>query len=283
MSELLSPGIAYGCFELLDLIEASPMPLENARGLGKLGVIAAPRVTNCALALGWVEVNYDGNVIATARGQSVRALPMTEQRLRRALLDIVEAVNPPWAQNSRFGRRRFLQYAPVEIVQVCDEAGLADGADDDSVAFWDTLAARARGLRDVQLNEIGREGERLTLMYEASRTKRQPKWVALDSNEDGYDILSQIAIEDSSLLCIEVKASRQGLHGSFFLTRHEWETAQSLRNFCMHLWDVSKSAPELAALTIDDLQNHLPADCGSGSWDVVKVPFAAFSKRFEAP
>ncbi|QSQ31172.1 DUF3883 domain-containing protein [Xanthomonas translucens] len=280
MSELLSPGVAYGCFELLDIIEAAPMPLENAKGLGKLGVISASRVTNCAIALGWAEINSYGNVVATARGQSVRALQMTEQRLRRALLDIVEATEPPWLQNARFGRRRFLQYAPVEILQVCDEAGLVDGVDDDTVAFWDALAGSARGLHDVQLNEIGREGERLTLKYEASRTKKQPKWVALDSNEDGYDVLSQMDIEDSRRLCIEVKTSRQGLLGSFYLTRNEWESAQSLLNFCMHLWDVSKSVPRLAVLTIAALRDHLPADCGSGSWSLVKVPFSAFSEQF---
>lgn len=282
MSENLSPGIAYGCFELLDLIDAAPMPLEHAKGLGKLGVIDAPRVTRCALALGWADVNDHGQIVATARGQAVRALPMTEQRLRRALLDIVEATDPPWVQNARFGRRRFLQYSPVEIYQICDEAGLSDGSDEETVAFWDILASRARGLHDVQLNEIGREGERLTLAFEARRTGKRPKWVALDSNEDGYDVLSQMADDDTRRLCIEVKASRQGLHGSFYLTRHEWETALSMMNFRMHLWDVSQSPPQaLAVLTTGDLEVHLPADNGAGSWDVAIVPFSAFSEHFE--
>ena len=162
MSETLSPGVAYGCFELLDLLGDATIPLENAKNLGKLGVIAAHRVTNCAIALGWVEINPDGAIVATARGQAVRATPLTEQRLRRALLDIVEATSPPWVQNARFGRRRFLQYAPVEIAQVCEEAGLVKTAGDEVVIFWDMLAACARGLHDVQLNEIGRRGERLT-------------------------------------------------------------------------------------------------------------------------
>lgn len=281
MSENFSPGIAYGCFELLDFLADAAMPLEHAKGLGKLGVVDASRVTRCALALGWVEVNEDGQLLATARGQSVRVLPMTEQRLRRALLDMVEATDPPWVQNARFGRRRFLKYAPIEIAQICDEAGLAENADEETVTFWDLLAARARGLHDVHLNEIGRDGERLTLAFEATRTGRLPKWVALDSNEDGYDILSQMANDDTRRLCIEVKASRQGVNGSFYVTRHEWETALSLLNFCMHLWDVSKARPTLAVLSTCDLEEHLPVDNGVGLWDVAKVPFSAFSGRFE--
>lgn len=280
MSEVLSPGVAYGCFELLDLIHGSPMPLAAARGLGKLGVVSARRVTDCALSLGWAEVNELGKLIPTARGQAVRALPLTEFRLRKALLDVVEATAPPWVQNARFGRRRFLQYAPPEIAQLCAEAGLTNGADPDAVAFWDTLAARARGLHDVQLSEIGREGERLTLHYEESRTQKAPRWIALDSNEDGYDVLSQMAPGDSRRLCIEVKASRQGMYGAFFLTRHEWDTAQSLLNFQMHLWDMSHTVPKLAIIDVEAVAPHLPTDVGEGQWDTARVPFSAFQSKF---
>lgn len=280
MSEMLSPGVAYGCFELLDMIDGSPMPLSAARGLGKLGVVSARRVADCALSLGWAEIDERGELIPTARGQAVRALPLTESRLRKALLDVVEATDPPWVQNARFGRRRFLKYAPPEISQLCAEAGLANGADEDAVAFWDTLAARARGLHDVQLNEIGREGERLTLRYEESRTQSVPRWIALDSNEDGYDVLSQMAPDDSRRLCIEVKASRQGMYGAFFLTRHEWNTAQTLLNFKMHLWDVSESIPRLAVIDVDAVLTHLPSDGGEGQWDTARVPFAAFQGQF---
>ncbi len=280
MSEVLSPGVAYGCFELLDLIDGSPMPLDVARGLGKLGVVSASRVTDCVLSLGWAEVNELGKLIPTTRGQTVRALPLTEFRLRRALLDVVEATDPPWVQNARFGRRRFLQYAPPEIAQLCAEAGLSSGADSDAVMFWDTLAARARGLSDVQLNEIGREGERLTLRYEEERTEKVPRWIALDSNEDGYDVLSQMAPGDSRRLCIEVKASRQGVYGSFYLTRHEWDTARSLLNFQIHLWDLSSASPKLAVIDFDAITAHMPTDSGDGQWDAVCVPFSAFQSVF---
>lgn len=281
MSEVLSPGVAYGCFELLDLIDGSPMGLAAARGLGKLGVVSAARVADCALALGWVELDDRGMILPTPRGQSVRALPLTELRLRRALLDLVEKSDPAWVQNARFGRRQLLQYAPPEISQLCSEAGLSDGSDADVVAFWDTLAARARGLHDVRLNEIGREGERLTLDYELNRTHRQPRWIALDSSSDGYDVLSCLAPTDTRRLCIEVKASRQGNRGSFYLTRHEWETATTLLNYRMHLWDLSRPKPRLAVVDPEALAPHLPTDQGKGRWETANIPFEAFMQMFE--
>ena len=60
MSEVLSPGVAYGWFELLDWLGQAPMPVTAARTLGKLGVVSAKRVTDCSLLLGWTEVNDAG-------------------------------------------------------------------------------------------------------------------------------------------------------------------------------------------------------------------------------
>lgn len=280
MSEALSPGVAYGCFELLHLLNQTPMLVTAARNLGKLGVVSARRVTDCSILLGWTEVNDAGLLAPTVRGQAVSTMPRTEERLQQALMDLVSATDPPWVQNARFGRRRVLQYAPPEIAQICQEAGLADASMPDVVAFWDALAARARGLHDVRLNETGRAGERLTLRYEEQRTGRAPRWVALDSNEDGYDVLSSLDSGNRAPVCIEVKASQLGLHGSFYLTRHEWESAESFLHFRVHLWDVSNAIPRLAILDTGDVAEHLPSDRGSGRWDAVCVPFGTFSERF---
>lgn len=282
MTEALSPGVAYGCFELLRLLDKSPMPVSAARALGKLGVVSAKRVTECSMLLGWTEVDADGRLGPTLRGHAVSAMPRTEERLREALVDLVSATDPPWVQNARFGRRRVLQYAPAEIAQICQEAGLAEASTPEVVAFWDALAARARGLHDVRLNETGRAGERLSLTYEEKRTGRLPRWVALDSNEDGYDVLSSLSPEDRAPVCIEVKASQLGLNGSFYLTRHEWESAESFVHFCVHLWDLSDAIPRLAVLDFGSVARHLPGDRGSGRWNVSCVPFKAFSENFSA-
>ncbi len=280
MSEALSPGVAHGCFELLDLLEQTPMSLGTARTLGKLGVVSAERVTRCAMLLGWTEVNDGGMLAPTLRGQSIRSMPRTEERLREALLDLVQATDPPWIQGARFGRRHVLEYSPPEIAQVCREADLATGTSPEVVAFWDLLAARARGLHDVRLNETGRQGECLTLQHEEQRTGRKPQWIALESNEDGYDVLSQVSGADAARLCIEVKASMLGLGGQFYLTRHEWDTAATLLRFVMHLWDLSKTTPRLAVMDLAQLAAHVPHDEGQGRWDSVCIPFSSFASAF---
>jgi hypothetical protein len=148
------------------------------------------------------------------------------------------------------------------------------------VSFWDLLAARARGLHDVRLNEIGRAGERLTLQHEEQRTGRKPQWIALESNADGYDVLSHVSDKDAARLCIEVKASAAGLRGKFYLTRNEWETAATLLQFVMHLWDLSKLTPRLAVVDIAQLAAHIPRDEGEGRWDNVCIPFSSFASVF---
>jgi hypothetical protein len=173
-----------------------------------------------------------------------------------------------------------LEYSPPEISQVCREAGLAAGTSADVVAFWDLLAARARGLHDVRLNETGRKGERLTLQHEEKRTGRKPLWIAIESNADGYDVLSRVSETDAARLCIEVKASTVGMAGSFYLTRHEWETVATLLQFAMHLWDLSNPVPRLAVVDIPQLAAHIPQDEGLGRWDCVCVPFSTFASAF---
>ena len=78
------------------------------------------------------------------------------------LFDYIDAARPPWIQNASFGRSRVLSFAGSTIAQVFVEANLAHGTDDDVVAFWDALTARARGQKNDRLTEIGRQGERLT-------------------------------------------------------------------------------------------------------------------------
>lgn len=205
-----------------------------------------------------------------------------EARVRRALLDYIDVVRPPWIQNATFGRNRVITFAGSDIAQVFVEAGLAYGTDKDVVDFWDELAARARGQKGVRLNAVGRAGERLTIELETRRTGRAPKWVSVDSNADGYDVLSVAGPADSRHLSIEVKATTVGAAGSFHLTANEWERAIVSDLYAFHLWDMRAAIPALAVLSKEDVDPHIPADRGNGRWESVEIPFGAFSERFEA-
>jgi hypothetical protein len=187
-------------------------------------------------------------------------------------------------QNSSFGRAKVIAFAGNQIGQVFVEAGLSNGTNDEVVSFWDAMAAMARGQKNDRLTAIGRQGERLTIAYEEGRTGRKPKWVAIDNNEDGYDVLSIVNMEDLRSLSIEVKSSTMGLAGAFHVSRNEWERAQDAENHIFHLWAMySNRHPCLAVISPQDMQSHIPSDQGAGSWESVEIPFKTFEDRFTAP
>lgn len=233
------------------------------------------------MSLRWLDVTPDGLLAATPLGERVLAEGDPRRQLRLLVLDHVQAENPSWLHLAPAGRRDTLLHAPPGVRQVLVEAGLAYGDEEDVVAFWDSLAARARGARDAVLSEIGRQGERLTIERETTRTGRAPKWIALDSSSDGYDVLSTVSTADARRLTIEVKASERGIsRATFHLTRNEWEMAGESLHHAFHLWDISGGRPKLAVITVAGAASHVPVDSGGGSWESVSVPFSAFAELF---
>lgn len=275
-----SPGIAQGCFDLLEMADRMPLSFAQIPSVfARLGGLPSGRVVETVQALNWLSAGEDGIAILTPPGAKILSLAGYEPRLRRALLDYIDAVRPPWVQNATFGRSRVLSFAGSEIAQVFVEAGLAHGTEKEVVAFWDAMSARARGQKNIRLTEIGRDGERLTLAHEQDRTGRMPKWVSIDNNEDGYDVLSVAGPTDISQLSIEVKATNIGLAGSFHLTANEWDRALTFPNHIFHLWNISGKVPSLAVLSIEDVEPHVPVNQGSGRWEYVEIPFGVFSKK----
>jgi hypothetical protein len=276
-----SPGLVLGCFELLEMVVRRDISLSDiATEFSKIGVMPASKVLDLAQTLSWIRAGDSGRAIVTVEGQSILKLPGYERRVRKALLDYIDVVRPPWIQNATFGRAKVIAFAGNDIAQVFVEAGLAHGTESEVVEFWDELAARARGQKGVRLNAIGRAGERLTIERETKRTGRKPKWVSIDSNADGYDILSIAGPSDGRHLSIEVKATNVGLAGTFHLTANEWERAVVSDLHAFHLWDMSSDYPALAEITRIEVAAHVPADRGKGKWESVEIPFEAFAPMF---
>jgi hypothetical protein len=276
-----SPGIAQGCAELLSLARKhsqEPEGLLNA--FDSLGAIPTTKLLAIAQTLDWVGINEHGHLTPTPSGERLLGIDGYAPLLRQMLLDYIDIERPNWIQNASSGRARVMAFAGPEIAQVLVEANLASGTDDVTVAFWDTLAARARGQKDSTLNDIGRKGERLSLAYEAQRTKRAAKWISIESNEDGYDILSVVDADNLSKLSIEVKTSTIGLGGSFYLSTNEWERAKETSYHLFHLWDISKTPPRLGIISVESMREHVPANKGTGEWQSVKVPLIAFETEF---
>lgn len=279
----LTPGLAQGCFDLLKIANVQRVTFRQiAEAFTHLGGLPAQRVLASVQRFNWIATDEDGCLELTGSGAKLLSLTSYEARLRQALLDYIDADRPSWIQNASYGRARVMAFSGSQIAQVIVEAGLADSHGDDVVAFWDALSARARGQRDRNLTEIGRAGERLTITYEARRTGRRPIWIAIDSNADGYDVLSVMDEKNLKKLTIEVKTSSLGSRGSLTLTRNEWERATESETHIFHLWDVAdRSAPELARVSVEAMSIHVPSDRGWGLWEQVEVPFSSFEGLFE--
>lgn len=255
---------------------------ENALSL-QIASVATQDVLNASLFLKWIEINNEGFLSLTARGENILRAGDDLHKLRLLVIDYVEIDKPSWLQLAPSGRLETLLQAPSGIKQIIVEAGLAYGLDPDTISFWDALAARARGSRDVSLSEIGRRGERLTIEWELERTGSTPKWVAVDSSAAGYDVLSQISDTDRRRLTIEVKAStRPPTHAKFHLTRNEWDAAQDCLFHTFHIWDLSATPPMLAVLSLEQMSAHIPTDAGQGLWELAEISFRAFEGEFRS-
>ncbi|MQF69441.1 DUF3883 domain-containing protein [SAR202 cluster bacterium AD-804-J14_MRT_500m] len=278
----ISTGVLESGFQMLGMIGRYQMTFQKiSEAFPTVGVIPVEATLEIAQGLNWIQANANGVVALTAAGQNTVSLPGYPQRLRRALLDYVESQRPPWLQNAIYGRKRVLSFLSPEVHQIFREAFVHEGANEDVVKFWSDLAARARGQRADKLTEIGRGGEKLTLKYEKRRTNREPKWISLESNEDGYDVLSIVDRADSRLLRIEVKATTQGKSGTIHITRNEWQTALDNDTYTFHIWDLI--AEEIAVVSPDDLRGHIPVEQRDGKWETVVIPIRVvdhlFSKR----
>jgi hypothetical protein len=273
-----SPGVAQGCHELLTLVKKHSYPPQYIlQAFAHVGAIPSDRIFATAQALDWICVDEHGHLAPTVSGERLLASSSYAQLLRLMLLDYIDIERPSWVQNAPSGRAKVLGFAGAEVAQLFVEANLADGVDDETVTFWDTLAARARGQKDARLNQIGRQGERLSLFYEHRRTEHEARWISIESNEDGYDILSVLDKEDTRKLSIEVKASTLGNFGFFHLSANEWERAEEANHHAFHLWDISKSPARLSVVSVPMMAQHVPANAGDGSWEIVRVPLAAFA------
>ena len=276
-----SPGILQGGMSLLDLLSRRQLSvLELRQSFTTLGGLSATHAINVAMFLRWISIDADGSFGTTPDGERMLTIDGYEQRLRQAILDYIDAAAPAWLQTASFGRKRLLAFAGNQVGQVFLEAGLIEGIDNAVVSFWDSLAARARGQRDDLLIATGRKGERLSLLYEHQRTGQRPKWVAIDNNADGYDVLSIVSAENFQKLSIEVKASTSGLQGKFHLTRNEWERAQDALYHEFHLWAFEGGEVSLAVLQTSDIVPNVPEDRGGGSWSVAELDFSLFAPRF---
>lgn len=184
---------------------------------------------------------------------------------------IIENFNPLWVRLAPGGREHVLRAVSTNGVQCFRSAGLLDAPPDKATSqWWDSLAAKIRGERDAQLLEQGREAERLSFEFETHRVRslgitKEPRWVAIEDNDAGFDILSYDATDlDPLNRLIEVKSSTHQ-PPRIIVTRGEWKAACDYgASYVFHIWSFPDK--KLIERTAAALAPHIPSDNGRGEW-----------------
>lgn len=279
----LSSGLMYTSHKLMELVLENPMSQRDIESLLSRSWVASPAESlNLSMRCGWIEVNEKSYFSVTLRGREILNEPDYQLRLRYQLEDFIRLYKPSWSRLLPSGRTQTLSILTPDVFQCFKEAELIrKPPSGDVVKWWDKLASHARGQRDALLLEVGREGELLSIQFETERVGVPPKWQSIESNSDGYDLLSQVSTTDERHLSIEVKSSVQSIKdASFYLTRNEWKHAKTAANYEIHLWAQVDTNPQHALLKRDDVIHHIPQNLGNGEWVSSEIPFSAFMHKF---
>jgi hypothetical protein len=264
-------GIKY----FSDLIELAIADNIRLRGTWEV-------VINYSIEYEWIIIGPNEE-ISLGNGLKSSLLQKDFITLQRQLLWLfVRKQRPTWLRYAKNG----LGAVKPHIIddderQVFRQLGLIPDSENNDIEvskWWLRVSDLARNIIQEKNTETGIEGEFLTINYETRRTGVRPKHVAFESNNFGYDVLSQISNEDTSPLNIEVKSSvMMRKYASINLTRFEFEKSIEMgTSYIFHLWDLSGKYPLLLIVPSLDITKHTPKDTGSGKWEIVKIRFDVF-------
>lgn len=202
---------------------------------------------------------------------------------RVCIATVLLAELPSWAKLMTLGRGRFIKRLKAEefrdIRSLFRQALLLEEPPSTSdVAWWDQMQARVRQEHDAEKLQRARQAEQLSIEFERKRLATlgidmEPRWMAIEDNTVGYDVLSYNpgSFSPTNRL-IEVKSTIASPL-RFFLTRNEWnEALQYGSAYVFHVWDLQKSPPALFERTVAQITPHVPEDQAKGQWKIAWIP-----------
>lgn len=202
---------------------------------------------------------------------------------RRCLGSVLLVELPEWAKLVTLGRGRFIKRLKAtefrDIRSLFRQAQLLDEPPkDDDIAWWDELQSHVRSQQSIATMKRARFAEQLTLSRERERLlkagiSKAPRWMAIEDNTVGYDVLSYTLGEYGLLnKLIEVKSTIASPL-RFYVSRNEWEQAQEFGEaFVFHVWDLQPDPPILHERTVSQVSPHIPHDKEKGKWKNVLIP-----------
>lgn len=202
---------------------------------------------------------------------------------RKMIFDYTCCYKPIWGYRIPFGRKEASLMMSKDDISCFYEAGLLTSVPDRNIiSWWDKLAAKFRMHSEEYRNDIGRTGEFLTIQYEENRTNAKPKWISLETNLAGYDIISQISNNNDTSLLIETKSSSQNINNAYFyISSREWDTATISKNYSFYLWLIG-TQNKLAIISPKMVGQYIPINKGVGEWTSAKIPFNVFEREFKS-
>lgn len=279
---MFSVGIIYSSRDFLEYIRESSITSDQfTSAFEKYRYASSELILELCFKCGWLRFKPDGSIVPTERGLSISKLKYTEALLLQ-LEDMIKIYNPSWASLIPKGREETKHFLPESVKQCFNEAGLLGELSDELVDFWDKLALAYRNVKQERLLELGREGERFSIIFEESRTGRIPKWQSIESNLSGYDLISTLNTDENKPLMIEVKATSTNInYASFYISRNEWETASNTSNYVFHLWSLDKKCRTLYIVSKEKVKPHIAMDQNDGNWQSIEIPFRSVTDRCE--
>lgn len=277
-----SVGILYSVYTFLELIKkVEIIDSDFVKTFNQFNVANASSVLEASIKYNWVSVNSENKLFVTSKGETILKISHESERLRVQLTEMILQDTPLWAKNFHLGRNEVVQFLKPNIYQCLKEANLLNGYSSDIVEWWDNISYFTRSNSDIYLCKLGRHAEGLSVKYEAKRIGRSPKWVSIDSNLVGYDMLSVLSSSDNTLLPIEVKAFHSSSTPRFYLSANEWEVAINSTNYIFHIWKINENDRMLYILYPDDIMSIIPKNTEYANWEKVLVspPSSLLDKR----
>jgi hypothetical protein len=186
---------------------------------------------------------------------------------------------PILLQLTRHGREGLISSLSSDELQVFRNGGLLEETPTfETIMWWDKLKSIGRKLIDADLLQQGREAERLTFENELKLVADlgnlyKPKWVALESDRYGYDILTYRKQPDGSIntLRLEVKSFAWLSNPHFYVTENEWKTASdsNANNYLFVVWCMATK--ECRTFTVDEVEVHISKNQGTGRWQNILI------------
>lgn len=284
----LTANVLYSTLSLLKVVkEKNYDDYQQLCYLSLSSSICAEDILALCIKCCWINVTENKKVILSSKMQDFLDLfkfgDLSPDVVRNLIYDYAFYCKPTWLSLVSKGRKESYIFLSDDEKNCFDIAGLMEDIPNEQVvAWWDRLANLSRSRQNQQKNDIGRLGERLTLKYEFNRTNHKPKWVAIESNILGYDVLSQVDAENSEKILIEVKTSQRNLEDAvFYVSKNEWQIALKAKNYFFYLWLLFGKNNCLAVVPTELIKKHIPINNNEGAWQSVEIKYSAFRELFQ--